>query len=118
MASKRDIAKFNKRLLNGLKENKEQVEKALKIFDDFYADCDTRGMAIIDRLSSTQGDKTLIFEIEQWREEREKNLFDYSFVIVNGDGEVILDGADGELPLPSVLQRFKDKQRKLSVFLC
>lgn len=118
MASKRDIAKFNRELLNGLKESEEQVKKALKVFDDFYADCDTRGMAIIDRLSSTQGDKTLIFEIEQWREEKEKNLFDYSFVIVNGDGEVILDEADGELPMPLVLQRFRDAKMKLCVFLC
>ena len=103
MASKRDIAKFNKELLNGLKASKEQDEKAWKIFDDFYADCDTRGMAVIDRLSKTQGDKTLIFEIEQWREKKEKNLFDYSLVVVDGDGEVIFDEADGELPLPYVL---------------
>ena len=108
MASKRDITKFNKLLLNGLKANQEQVKMALKVFDDFYADCDTRGMAVIDRLSRTQGDKTLIFEIEQWKEEKAKNTFDYSLVIVNGDGKVAYDEANGELPLPYILGIYRN----------
>lgn len=118
MANQRDIKRLEKNLLDTIQEDKEQVRMALKSFREFYSDCNTRGMAVIDILTATSGSNTLVFEIEQWSEEEQQNTFDYSFVIVNGDGEVVLDRADGELPLPLVLSRFKDAQRKLSVFLC
>lgn len=117
MANKREIAKFERNLLKGLKENQEQVRMALKSFREFYSDYNTRGMSVIDILSATSGSKTLIFEIEQWAEEKAQNTYDYSFVIVNDDGEVVWDEGDGELPMSSVLDRYKDAQRKLSVFL-
>ena len=117
MASKRDIQKFEKHLLDVIKEDKEQVKMALKSFREFYSDCNTRGMAVIDILTATSGSNTLVFEVEQWGEEKAKNTYDYSLVVVNGDGEVVFDEADGELPLPMVLTRYKDFcQRKLHKF--
>ena len=107
MANKREVAKLNRKLLSGSK-NREQVAKALKVFDDFYADCNTRGMAVIDRMAKTWGEYTLIFEVEQWSEEKAQNTFDYTLAIVNGDGEVVYDEADGELPLSTVVRHFNN----------
>lgn len=117
MANKRDIKRLEKNLLDIIQENKEQVRMALNSFREFYSDCNTRGMAVIDILTATSGLNTIVFEIEQWSEEKAKNTYDYSLVVVNGDGEVIFDEADGELPLPMVLTRYKDFcQRKLHKF--
>lgn len=117
MANKREIAKIERNLLNGLTEDKEQVKIALKVFREFFSDCNTRGMSVVDIKVKTSGSNTLVFEIEQWAEEKPQNTFDYTFVVVNGNGEVILDRADGELPFPLVLDRFEEAKRYLNVFL-
>lgn len=108
MVNKRQKAQLEKKLLKGLENHKEQVEKALKVQKEYYKDCNTRGMSVIDILTKIMGDKTLIFEIEQWSEEKENNTYDYSAIIVNNDGEVVYEECDGELPLPRILGIYND----------
>ena len=118
MVNKRDIKRLEKQVLDSIEEeSKEQVRMALDSFRNFYSECDTRGMAVLQILTAIHGRYTLIFEIEQWGEEKSKNLYDYSFTIVNGDGEVVLDEADGELCMPLVLSRYKKAKRYLNVYL-
>ena len=108
MVNKREQAKFERNLLKGLKDNKEQIKNALEVVREFYSDFDTRGYSIIDILAKTWGEYTMIFNIGQWSEEKAQNTYDYDLTIVNGDGKVVYDESDGELPLGRVLGRFRE----------
>ena len=114
MVNQRDIKRLEKSLLDTIQEDKEQVRMALKSFREFYSDCNTRGMAVIDILTATSGSNTLVFEIEQWSEEKVENTYDYDLTIVDGDGNIVYDESDGELSLGRVLSRFREVNEPLT----
>lgn len=114
MVNKRKQAKLEKNLLKGFENNKEQVKTALEVVREFYSDLDTRGYSIIDVLAKTWGEYTMIFNIGQWGEEKAQNTYDYDLTIVNGDGEVVYDESNGELPLGRVLGRFREVNEPLT----
>ena len=114
MVNQKKVAQLERNLLKGLQKDKEQVKTALEVVREFYSDLNTRGYNIIDILSKTWGEYTMIFEVGQWGEEKAQNTYDYDLTIVDGDGNVIYDESNGELPLPRVLSRFREVNEPLT----
>ena len=114
MVNQRKVAQLERNLLKGLQEDKEQVKIALEVVREFYSEFDLRGYSIIDVLSKTWDEYTMIFNVGQWSEEKAENTYDYDLTIVDGEGNIVYDESDGELPLGKVLGRFREVNEPLT----
>ena len=90
-----------------MKEKKQSHYK--RIFDEYYKGFDTKGLRTISTAIKKFKDNFVVyFEIQQWKENKEKNLFDYTYIVVDENDNVVEDEADGELTIWQVYQRLNE----------
>lgn len=77
------------------------------IFDEYFKEFDTQGLCVLKSMYATNKDGNVVyFEIEQWIEEKDNNLCDYTYIVVDDDDNVIYDEADGELTISQVMKKY------------
>lgn len=77
-----------------------------KIFDEYFKDFDTKGLKTIKPLIRYFKDGFYVyFEIQQWKGE---SNFDYTYIIVDEDGQVIKDEANGGLTIWQIYRKINE----------
>ena len=100
------IQQYNSRR-DKMQEKKQSHYKV--IFDVYYKEFDTKGLKTISTAIRKFKDNFVVyFEIQQWKDNKTKNLFDYTYIIVDENDNVIKDEANGELTIWQVYQRINE----------
>lgn len=77
------------------------------IFDKYFKEFDTQGLCVLKSMCTTNKDGNVVyFEIQQWIEEKDNNLCDYTYIVVDNNDNVIYDEADGELTISQVMKKY------------